>query len=238
MPPDYLMLVSRAVHHDAQAVFFASNRISVCPSPAVILSENPMAHLRSLRLDASKFITMHTWSNPALRNISHLELVVMPFEEPLYYKMRPETLLDWSFAVQHLSRHANANKLTMSLFLSRTPPLMMPRPGGDSPYSEPLSITLMAYDLWLLSTYERFVEPLRSLRPMKRSFVYLEASWPDSWLRYGGKGRQILNAESRLERFVVGPDYNSAAVGKSVVEAAHWRQVLWPAAEFWSFDHM
>ncbi|KAL2204114.1 hypothetical protein CC79DRAFT_1360060 [Sarocladium strictum] len=203
----------RAFYYDAQSVFFSSNRISVRPPLIQLFLCNAFIPYQSLRLDAARFLTMHTWPQTSLKHLKYLELVVGPFEESRYHSMPEQTFLDWDFAMQHLADHANAPNLTVSIYLSRGWPHRGAYHGKGDDYKDIHALTIKAYDIWLRSAYERFLTPLKRLRHLGRLFVRLEACWEKkTYLDHNS--RCIGDMEVKLEQFVMGADYDSTAKGK------------------------
>lgn len=230
-PPSYLMLVSRAFYHDAQAVFLARNRIIVLPELKYHRIDRPQ---RSYRSEPSKFLTMTTW--PAvLSHMNHLELVFGEYDLLLCNDPCNQAWLDWKFAVSHLLNYANATNFTLAVYL----PSVERQPSEDeSVWPLYQQYHANANSVWerRIRAYKNILEPLRSLGSLKRLFIYVEVPgvrwcrcleyFPD--LASEGEEmqrwrRRACDLESRLEKFVMGSEYQSPASGKYEFPSWRWQ---------------
>ncbi|KAI6085666.1 hypothetical protein F4821DRAFT_240264 [Hypoxylon rubiginosum] len=224
IPPEGLMSASKIVYHEAIEVLYSHNRIIVIPSEGVNSRICPLPSLS--RLDASRFITRHMWPE-VLWHLRSLE-IVLPILDPASC---PETssplYLDWNFAMAHLKTHANLTQLTVavhsSLGSNRNRPAMTDWSGESA-----------------LKTHARLLIPLRTLRQVKRLFVYLEWGWHSTprcfeiirsgrsvYVNYAIRHKRVVGMETALEQAIMGNDYHSLAVGKAEEELSAWQRLEW-----------
>lgn len=223
--PSYLMLVSRAVYHDAQAVFFANNRVSIVPSEGCTVKKGTPIH----RLDVSRFLTMHTWPG-ALYNLKELEFAFWPTYYGAYDNPEDPAYLDWTFALQHLTTHCNLRNLTLAIYLIRRQPWDCTTTMDACRQRHHAANGLGRVSQRLSVAYQRLLAPLKSFNKPKRLFVYLEVPWPSTGPRFDRywpaweepATRQLEISAMKLEKYVMGEDYDSQALSKS-----EWRHAKW-----------
>ncbi|KAI8957554.1 hypothetical protein F5Y11DRAFT_360735 [Daldinia sp. FL1419] len=131
-----------------------------------------------------------------LSHLRSVELVFPGFSPDLFLRPEDPTYADWKFAVDHLRAYANLNAMTLvesSLVLD-----------NREPFSRFLSVCGSA-----------FLAPLTTLRDggLNRLFVFLEWDWHYKYLD---------ELEVRLEKEVMGSDYDSCVVGKMEEYPSQW----------------
>jgi hypothetical protein len=229
IPPRALMLVSRAMYQEAIAVFYSCNRI-VVTNPAYGNDDPDCPPLLPDLLDASRFITRHL-SPGLLHHLRILEIVFPVF----HYRYRPVRsdpfYCDWRSAVKQLGAHANISNLTLVIRMtveSRTgDPLnsLRRRMFLSNHHS---TFTLFPH-LWIL-------DPLRDLKHMKRFFIFLHCECdcghcPDDCGQCRCECGDLSSdkfedaphiderkGEEHWEKFVMGDEYDSHALGKDDVD--------------------
>lgn len=223
-PPRHLFLACQTQREEAQAIFFAKNRFIVTPGRE--FQESP-ATSSSERLSCSTFLTDIVSSN-ALQFLRFLELVFPPFEND-YLRRDEPAYQDWLRTIDHVKDKLNLPLLILRVCMADY------RPDGT-----PGSLIRFRYNATsetksqVIRMYIHTLRSLSQLKGLKRFFTIV--AWPTRWT---AKGQAICpvhidsprratlenstsNLEDRLERMVIGDDYDSTLLGKYKHKLSGW----------------
>lgn len=231
------MLVNHSTYQQAIAVFYSRNRIINVPDPSSY-DTNLRSQDRLGRLGASRFITRHVY--PTM--LSHLREIELVFpglhwdgrcSQPHY-----PLILDWRFAVDHLRSHANLPVLKLMIHMRMNLDGVPEGSGSDFTQRAFKKYSDYCYGDpgYELRPHIPFLEPLQVLREggLSQLFIFLESVWHWSprtggpWETYDWcDPRDSLNdhvelLETRLEKMVMGEDYDSSAAGKMKECRSQW----------------
>jgi hypothetical protein len=215
------------MYADAIRILWTYNRIIIYPWA----SQRSLCQTFPLQ-DATRFLKQHQWPH-ILHRLRTLELALddVPFESLL---SEPKVNA-WCSAVAHFRDYANVEKLTIIIHITRS--YILSRYfncGGRRLVGILKRRALSDKELKVaLGGHARYLEPLKSLRLMKRFFVHLET------LRASRVGRYVRNEEELesirlnlrsietwLEKFVMGKEYYSGALGKGEQQPSQWLEIF------------
>jgi hypothetical protein len=121
----------------------------------------------------------------------------------------------WLGTIKLLSREANLSVLALEIQLAEK---FYPCPWTRDPFTDrgqPPDLD-SEYEIFMLQTYERLIQPMKSLIGLKNLFIHL--NWQTSF----GLQDHRLGPEERLERMVMGEEYDAGRCGK------HSREIYRP----------
>lgn len=232
-PPKALMLACRTMYKDALHILYSHNRIIITPSTGFktpICSCAFGSCVAPLRLDVSRFITRHVFSE-SMYSLRNIEFALPPFSPGSRLKPSSPFYLDWRFAIDQLKKHANLNVLTLRVYIT------FPFEKSGVPTSNTLYQRVRDYggDSEVLKVYYYdLLPPLQTLRAMRRFFVFLEWPWhwtPDLtlplWLQPVPYFPILSRMEACLEKLVMGDEYDSSVLGKLEEQPPVWLQKQW-----------
>lgn len=227
-PPSPLFLVSKALRDDAQEVFFTQNRFIVAPvdgygDPAKTVLERFEASIFLQDIIPPHFI-------PRLR---FLEFVFPPLDEE-YISPRCSALDDWDNTIDNIMTKLVHPSLKLRINFADF---------YTSYHASPLrkNITRQEGITKVVTAYMRIVRPLERLKAHGLSQLFVHAAWPWTWTRAGRNTRvwkkQVVKndlslIERRLERRVMGEDYDSVRLGKGELEKSQWLKAHETAEEY------
>ncbi len=222
MPPLPLFLVSRAFYHDAQAFFFSSNRFIVRDQEPP--EDGPPRYLASIFL--TKIIPSH-----CLQYIRFLEISFAPFDK--YNPLEDPAWRDWKRSIWLLRDKLNLANLTVRVYMEEVVFFDCSTFRINLTKEQGLAIQ-RAY--WYMTI------PLKMWgeRGLKHIFVHFPWPWSrtDAWKDFArdahtGRRPPIDTKESRVERFIMGSDYDSAVCGKNRTTRSEWYINLCDAEEYY-----
>ncbi|KAJ6445923.1 retrograde regulation protein [Purpureocillium lavendulum] len=222
------------MYSEAAAVFYSSNRIMVVPPDD--FGSKPV-DLKDGLLSASQFFTSCIPSD-MLCHLRTLEIMLPKVSGHEPWEDEADSIFhDWHAAVAHLGQHANLGALTIVMLMEVC----------ESP-TEPLVEFAANVPAEKFVALLPILEPFRRLRGLSKFFVRLH--WQDHWSPTGSNpmqtaerfekeglgshvpflqrlGSKFQEAESRLEQFVMGTQYDSLAVGKFACGPDVWISDMW-----------
>ena len=216
-PPTSLFLVCKLLLNEARDVFFSQNRFIITPidgcgqAPTTVLPH----------FEASTFM-QDIIPSQCLHLLRFLEIVFPPLDEQ-YLAPRGSALQNWEHTVEHLRDKLNLPSLTLRVYYADF---------YGPCHATPFRRQLHRKEGWRVGgAYMRIIRPLQKLKEsgLKKLFVY--AAWPWMWTRKGRntarKSRWIVDTdvsylERRLERRVMGDEYDSALLGKHELPKSQW----------------
>ncbi|KAI8959161.1 hypothetical protein F5Y11DRAFT_362080 [Daldinia sp. FL1419] len=232
-----MMLVNHTMYQDACDVFYYHNRVILrCESQQN--TKRRMARVsgrlrpRPVLPSVSQFFSRCQWPN-VLSRLRSLEIKFDPIARCEYPTPPHRLYTEWSQAIELIKAHVNIAKLEISVYMEFRNDVYnvndanyfckkMDRVGNDADY--------------LFNVHKRLLEPFQELQEMKSFYVYLERLWhlptkDRRILKYGPRNHKkscvcgdcrVEEVESYLERFVMGDEYDSFAVGKSKQRLSNW----------------
>lgn len=218
-PPTSFFLVCRMLHEDAQAVFFKKNRFIITPAAGCF---EPAEETPS-RLEASIFLR-DVIPFSALCFLRFIEMVFPPFEGD-YLRADEPAYQDWLDTIDHVKGGLCLPVLTFRIYAADR--LLFPSPG--CPYRTKMT---KEQGLAIIRMYFRAVKPLSQWNELHRFFAHL--AWPFGWTP-GGRRRvletpefvreEVERIERFAERFVLGAEYDSSALGKADQRDSQWLEI-------------
>lgn len=227
-PPSPLFLVSKALRDDAQEVFFTQNRFIIAPvdgygEPAKTVLERFEASIFLQDIIPAHFLT----------RLRFLEFVFPPLDEE-YLSPRCSALHDWDSTIDNIMKKLDLPNLTLRIYFADF---------YDASYASPFrkKITRKEGMTKVAGAYMRIVRPLERLKAHGLSQLFVHAAWPWSWTREGRNTRiwkrhivenDVSVIERRLERRVMGEEYDSVQLGKKELEKSQWLKAHERSEEF------
>ena len=222
-PPTALFLVSKAVLEDAREVFLNANRFLIVPE-----CDNSRKATRDVvdrtpeQMHAALFLTQMV-PLAALRHLRFLEIVFPPFRTPWMLAHEP-AYRQWQDAIAIVQDHLILPALTLRVYFADKLPY------DDLPSGSPFRDTMTKTQaIEIYKSYMRVMMPLQGLKGLSKLFVHV--AWPWEWTERGRRRRreerdaverETSNVERRLERMVMGMDYESERVGKGELRRSQW----------------
>lgn len=223
-PPAALFLVSKAVLEDAREVFLGSNRFVIVPEGGGSReATRDVVDCSPERMHAATFLTQVV-PRSALRHLRFLEVVFPPFRTPWMLAHEP-AYRQWQEAIAIVRDHLTLPALTLRVYFADKLPY--DHPSSDSPFRETLT---KAQAMEIYTSYVRLVQPLQELKGLRKLFVHV--AWPWEWTERGRWRRreqgatvekEVWDFERRLERMVMGQEYESKKVGKGELGKSQWK---------------
>ena len=211
--------MSKAVLEDVREVFFNANRFVIVPEGSG--GTRDVVDCSPERMPAAAFLTQVV-PRSALRDLRFLELVFPPFRTPWMLAHEP-AYQHWQEAVAFVRDHLTLPALTLRVdFADKFP--------YDHPSNPPFRDTMtkeLAMEIYM--SYIRVMKPLQGLKGLSKLFVHV--AWPWEWTERGrwrrreerrGVEREVWDVERRLERMVMGSEYESERVGKRELGRSQW----------------
>ncbi|KAK0516830.1 hypothetical protein JMJ35_001433 [Cladonia borealis] len=222
-PPTALFLVSKAVLELAREVFLGANRFLIVPEgDGCDRTGREIVDRTPERMPATDFLTQVV-PRGALRHLRFLEVVFPPFRTPWMLAHEP-AFKQWQQAIEIVRDHLTLPALTLRVCFADKSPY-------DFPYNPPFRTTINnkegAMEIWV--SYMRIMYPLRGLKGLSKLFVH--AAWPYEWTERGNwrrreqraaVQREVRDVEARLERMVMGEEYESESMGKRQLGMSQW----------------
>lgn len=212
-PPTYLFLVSKAFRSDAQAVFFNKNRF-------IVFGEHPPTGEQP-RYPASIFLR-DTVPDYCLRHLRFLEIVFPEFHQ--YEPHLDPAFHDWEHTVEVLHDKLDLPRLTVRIYMDEW--------WYDGEEPPPFRVTMTGPQGWALQqAHQDMTAPLKRWgdRGLHRFFAHFAWPWDNTtWgvrvLRavYEGRGAPVDRKETLAERTIMGPGYDSVALGKDTTKKSEW----------------
>lgn len=186
--PVSLFHVSRQLRQQAQYIFYSQNKFDITLDPWCLL---PWPELNVYNnLDSFKPFTRN-----CLQHLRYIELRFVDELEALFVSPVQKSHPDWINLLDVLAQNAVLQKLTLVLNFGQE---ALHRFLGRWQHFEPQNP----------EGYDQVVKPMTRLKGLKDFFIHL------SWHRGGIDERNCENIERRLERLVMGDNYDSFARGK------------------------
>lgn len=217
-PPIPLFLVCKALRDDAQDVFFIQNRFIIAPidgygNPAKTVLE---------RFEASIFL-QDIMPIRFLSRLKFLEIVFPPLDEE-YISPRGLALHDWDNTIDNIKDKLDPPNLTLRVYFADFYTIT---------YTTPLHRQLTRAEgiAKVVKAYMRMIRPFKVFKENGLQIFFLHAAWPWSWTLEGINTRiqknyivenDISIIERRLEKNVMGKDYDSEHLGKHGLEKNQW----------------
>lgn len=217
-PPTSLFLVCKSLQREAQDVFFSQNRCIITPvdgcgqAPTTILS----------RFEPAIFM-QGIIPSQCLHRLRFLEIVFPPLDEK-YLASRGPALQDWEHTVEHLQDKLSLSSLTLRVYFAD--------------FYSACHATLFRKRLGRKEgtakvgrAYMQIICPLQKLKANGLKELFVHAAWPWMWTRKGQNtarkarwivDKNVFDVERRLERRVMGEEYDSALLGKHKVQKSQW----------------
>lgn len=174
----------------------------------------------------------------ALPHLREIEIVIPQITEPFNFTKRNQEHREWREAVDLLAKYCHLPGLTIMIYIFTTS-----RNDPPTRISEATALRQVEG--------QRILSPMRKLPKLGRLFVYLE--WPHHWsserprrdIKRSGlprrsgpscgvgkhmiprRNRSLVSQETWFEKFVMGEEYNSYAVGKADVLPSPWLRSNW-----------
>lgn len=203
---------------DAQEVFFKQNRFIIAPvegygEPAKTVLD---------RFEASAFLQdiVPPRFLPCFR---FLEIVFPPVDEE-YLSPRIPALQDWDNLLDDMKNKLDIPNLTLRIYFAVF---------YTATYATPFRkhITHKEGLTRVVSAYMRIIRPLEEWKANGLHQLFMHAAWPWSWTRERRNTRvwkkhivqnDVSVIERRLERRVMGEEYDSVRLGKHDIEKSQW----------------
>ena len=215
--------MSNAVLEDAREVFLGANRFVIVPEGGSSRGTTRDVVDRSPeRMHAAAFLTQVV-PRGALRHLRFLEVVFPPFRTPWMLAHEP-AYWQWQDAIGIVRDHLTLPTLTLRVYFADKPPY--DHPSSDSPFRDTMT---KERAIEIYKSYMRVVMPLQGLTGLSKLFVHVAWPWEwterGRWRRRGERGvveREVSDVEERLERMVMGKDYESERMGKGELGKSQW----------------
>ncbi|UNI14954.1 DNA-(apurinic or apyrimidinic site) lyase [Purpureocillium takamizusanense] len=230
MPPKALFVVSKAMSREAAQVFYSCNNITVKDRLSHLLRHYNLTHGL---LDGALFMGGRIRPE-LLGNIRTLELALPRLRDTCNLEEQMESALRrWRSAIKHLSRHANLRALTLVVLIDLW---------GGAYKSGSIEFVAQDLDEQVFLSSLPIVDPFKQIRDVNRFFVRLEWSghWSPGYVLPDGatttsddknyhrrRGAKLERIELELEKFVMGGDYDSRALGKYNGRRCFWMAQTW-----------
>ena len=222
MPPTALFLVSKAVLEVAREVFLGANRFVIVPEGGGswvtcrdIVDRSPE------RMPAAMFLTQVV-PRGALRHLRFLEVVFPPFRTPWMLPHEP-AYQQWQEAIEIVRDHLTLPALTLRVYFADRQPIHHDF-GTTFRHAMTKEQAMEIY-----KSYMRILMPLQGLKGLSKLFVH--AAWPWEWTARGrwrrrehkdAVEREVRDVKARLERIVMGVNYENERGGKREPEESQW----------------
>ena len=222
MPPTALFLVSKAVLEVAREVFLGANRFVIVPEGGGswvtcrdIVDRSPE------RMPAAMFLTQVV-PRGALRHLRFLEVVFPPFRTPWMLPHEP-AYQQWQEAIEIVRDHLTLPALTLRVYFADRQPI--PHDFGSTFRHAMTKEQAME----IYKSYMRILMPLQGLKGLSKLFVH--AAWPWEWTARGrwrrrehkdAVEREVRDVKARLERIVMGVNYENERGAKREPEESQW----------------
>ena len=176
----------------------------------------------SERFEASIFLH-DIMPTPFLSRLKFLEIVFPPLDEE-YISPRGLALHDWDNTVNNSKDKLDLPNLTLRVYFADFYTIS---------YTTPLRRQLTRTEGIdkVVKAYMRMIHPFKVFKENGLQNFFLHAAWPWSWTREGRNTRiwknyivenDISVIERRLEKNVMGEDYDSVRLGKHRLEKSQW----------------
>jgi hypothetical protein len=185
--PLSIFLVSHQVYDIALSIFYQRNRFIILPQGGRLDDLGSCDMAMPALTSFLQRLPPH--AIPLLRSLG----VAFPPFKSLLASESHQLLVDWKNSLVSLSSQCNTKELALDLFMSDS----MPFRGNE------------AYQRALRRNYKLFTKPLESLSGLYDLFIYLE--WPE-----GSTSQSMVEYSNKLEKEIMGADYNSKARGKFI----------------------
>ena len=213
--------MSKAVLENAREVFLGANRFVIVPEGDSRRTSKEIVDRTPEQMPAARFLTQVVpWG--ALRHLRFLEVVFPPFKTPWMLAHEP-AFKQWQEAIQIVRDHLTLPALTIRVYFADRCHHI---PVDASPFRNTMN-KAGAMEIW--ASYMRMTFPLRGLKGLSKFFVH--AAWPYEWTERGiwrrkvqndAVKREVRDVEARLERMVMGEDYESERAGKRELGYSQW----------------
>ena len=220
-PPTALFLVSKAVLENAREVFLGANRFVIVPEGDSRWTSKEIVDRTPEQMPAAKFLTQVV-PRGALRHLRLLEVVFPPFKTPWMLAHEP-AFKQWQEAIQIVRDHLTLPALTLRVYFADRCHYV---PISDPPFRNTMN-KAGAMEIW--ASYMRITYPLTGLKGLSKFFVHV--AWPYEWTERGNwratverdaVTKEVRGVEARLERMIMGEDYESERLGKWELGDSQW----------------
>jgi hypothetical protein len=214
--PISLFLVCRAMQEDVQAVFFMKNRFVITPAKGC----TSVPKSTPSRLEISIFLTSIVPSN-ALGLLRFIEVVFPPFDED-YLRPHEPAYQDWLQTIDYVKDKLYLPTLTLRVYMADH------AAHGNNVTLFRRRIT-KEQQRTILSMWVRTFRPLSKLNGMNRFFAHITLPYSST-----PRGRRDRNErpdwyfeenrqwDQRVERLVMGDDYDSTLLKENEVRDSQW----------------
>lgn len=162
-----------------------------------------------------------------------MEVVFPPLDEE-YLSPRGPSLHDWDNTIDNIKNTLDLPNLKLRIYFADF---------YDASYASSFrkKITRKEGITRVASAYMRIIRPLERLKANGLSQLFVHAAWPWSWTEEGRNTRiwkkhivenDISVIERRLERRVMGKEYDSVRLGKKELEKSQWLKAHGRSEEF------
>ena len=151
----------------------------------------------------------------ALRHLRFWEVVFPPFRTP-WILAHESAYRQWQDTIVSVQDHLTLPALNLRIYFADKLPY------DDTSPSSPFRITMTKEQaIEIYKSYMRILMPLQGLNRLSKLFVHV--AWPWEWTERGrwkrreerdSVEREVSDVERRLERMVMGMNYESDRVGK------------------------
>ena len=208
---------------DAREVFLKANRFVIVPEGGSSLaSTRDVVDRTPERMPAALFLTQVV-SLAALRHLRFLEVVFPPFRTPWMLVHEP-AYRQWQDAIAIVQNHLTLPALTLRVYFADK--LAYHDPSSGSPFRDTMT---KEQAMEIYKSYMRVLMPLQGLKGLSKLFVHV--AWPWEWTQRGrwrrteqrhAVEREVSHVERRLERMVMGMNYESERAGKRELGKSQW----------------
>ena len=197
-PPTPLFLVCKKMLHDARHVFYSANRFVLrCTDPGFVPQK------LSSPIEGSYFLAKIVPVDH-LSSLRDVEIVFPGWRYLSPTEVDAESLVHWASTLYSVAQRMS--RVTFALYLN---------------YNSAYNLnTLPSSRYWnaLFQMQERIAEPFRFLSRLQAFFVFM-GSTPTVTAEFK---QRLVAHETKLERLVMGDDYNSINAGKFTRRKNRW----------------
>lgn len=206
---------------NAREVFLGANRFVIVPEGDSHRTSKIIVNCTPEQIPAAIFLTQVV-PRAALRHLRFLEVVFPPFRTPWMLAHEP-AFQQWKQAIEIVRDHLTLPALTLRVYFAERYHYFSI---SEPPFRNPMNKE-GAIEIWV--SYMRIMYPLRGLKGLSKLFVH--AAWPYEWTERGNwrrinqrdaVKREIWDVEARLERMIMGEEYESERVGKGELRESQW----------------
>ncbi|KAI9738890.1 MAG: hypothetical protein M1818_005203 [Claussenomyces sp. TS43310] len=214
-PPTSLFLVCKQLREDSQMVFFSTNRFVIVPSggPTRLAKNTPA------QLEISLFLR-DVVPSQALRFLRSLEVVFPPFQNDYLCPYEP-AYEDWLQTIEFVRELLYLPTLTLRVYMADY--ILH----GERVVDFRRNITKQQ-GMTVLKMYIRTLWPLSKLRESGLRRFFVDVVGPFAHTRSARRNpasalEETMFLKQRIERLVMGDDYNSTLLCMKGLQPSQWR---------------